>query len=109
MRRGTTPTIQLTVSNEDGSLCDITQDDVYVTFVESGEDGVTFTKREDEIDMEVVGNDTVVSIELTQEETLMFKPRRRVKIQLRSKHGDKAQATGITKFKVEEILLDGMI
>ena len=109
MRRGTTPTIQLTVSNEDGSLCDITQDDVYVTFVESGENGVTFTKREDEIDMEVVGNDTVVSITFSQEETLSFQQRHRVRVQLRSKHGNKAIATDITGFKVEEILLDGEI
>ena len=111
MRRGTTPTLQLTVSNEDGSPCDITQDEIYVTFVESGTEGQKFTKRETDpgVSMEVVGNATVVSITLTQNETLAFKARHKVSVQMRSKHGAKASATGIAKFKVEEILLDGEI
>lgn len=111
MRRGTTPTITLTVSNEDGSSCDLTEDEIYVTFVESGADGVTITKtnKDPGVTVEVVEDATVVSVKLSQEETLRFRPRRRVKVQLRSKHGTATQATGIAKFKVDEILMDGEI
>lgn len=109
MRRGTTPTLQLAVTNEDGSACDLTGCDVYVTFEEIGTGGAKFTKREDELEMEVVDDTTIVTVTLSQEETLAFKAPHSVKVQLRAKHGNKAIATGITKFKVEEILLDGEI
>lgn len=106
MRRGTTPTITLTVSNEDGSPCDLTTQEVYVTF----DDGQRqFTKRENEVSMAFDGKETTIGITLTQAETLRFKVGKRVRVQVRCKAMGIAQATTIDSFDPEEILLEGEI
>ncbi len=119
MRRGTTPTITLTVSGVDGTDCDLTNNDLYITFQEkaSAQDKnkrtalYGFTKRETDEGVEVSHEDlsTIIKITLTQAETLGFSAGRTVQVQLRCKALDIAQATTIEGFKVEEILLDGEI
>ena len=111
MRRGTTPTITLTVTNEDNSPLDLTNDEVYITFKESGSNGSLLTKREtdDGVSITVNGNASIVEVTLTQAETLGFRPGRTVSVQIRAKDADVAIATDIGHFDAEEILLDGEI
>ena len=111
MRRGTTPTVRLSVSNKDGSDCDLTGYDLHVTFEEDSYDGVTITKRESDEGVTVSheGKKTIVSVKLTQAETLSFSVGNTVKAQVRAKHANTAIASGIAAFKAEEILLEGEI
>lgn len=119
MRRGTTPTITLTVTNADGTDCDLTDSELYITFQEkaSSKDSnkrvvlYNFTKRETDEGIETVHEDlsTIIRITLTQSETLGFSAGRTVQVQLRCKASNVVQATTIEAFKVEEILLDGEI
>jgi len=111
MRRGTTPTVVLTVTNDDGSDIDLTDEEVYVTFKEKGPDGAMLTKRETDEGVEVTHEAPAsqVAITLTQAETLAFKAGRQVRVQVRSTDGRVAIATDIGAFQAEEILLDGEI
>jgi len=109
MRRGTTPTVVLRVTNDDGSDIDLTGQHLYVTFEERG--GVELTKRETDEGVEVthVEPATEVAVTLTQAETLKFRTGRQVRVQVRSTDGTTAVATDIGGFAAEEILLDGEI
>ena len=109
MRRGTTPTVTLTITNEDGSACDLTTQDVYVTFEELGSK-LEITKESEDVDMSTSENATIIDVFLTQEETLKFHAGRKVRVQVRAKdaHGA-AVATDIKSFNVGEILLEGEI
>lgn len=110
MRRGTTPTVVLTVSNEDGTALDLTGSDLYVTFHIVGDDAENdLTKRETDMTVEVVENASVLSIPLSQAETLGWPEGGTLEVQLRSKAAGIAQATNITQLPVERILLDGEI
>jgi len=111
MRRGTTPTVTLTVTNGDGSPCDLTDADVYVTFREVGGNGFskTFRDGDDGVDIALEGDASVISITMTQADTLRFHAGRKVRVQVRSKAMGIAQATTIEEFMAEEILLDGEI
>jgi len=111
MRRGTTPTVTLTVSSDDGSDIDLTGQEVYVTFKESGSKGAFFTKRETDPGVDIIHEEpnTIITVTLTQAETLSFKQNKTVRVQARCKTGDKAIATEIGTFETEEILLDGEI
>ena len=110
MRRGTTPTITLTVTNEDGTACDLTEDSIYVTFHLSGAPSTgDLTKRETDMTVETSDNATVLTIPLTQAETLAWTAGGTLEIQLRCKGSGIAQATNITNIPVERILLDGEI
>ena len=111
MRRGTTPTITLTVTNDDKTPLDLTNDEVYVTFQETGSNGRTFTKRETDEGVVITtdGDASVVAITLTQAETLQFRSGRNVRVQVRAKDSGVAIATDIGQFSAEEILLDGEI
>ena len=115
MRRGTTPTVTLTVTNPDNTDCDLTGYELYITFKEKTKSSkivpYTFTKRETDRNVEVIheGLATVISITLTQKETLGFSADSIVQVQLRCKSLDIAQATTIEDFKAEQILLDGEI
>ena len=109
MRRGTTPTVTMTVKNTDGSPCDLTDADLYITFKEKSVNGVEITKRETDADVEIDGNASVVSVYLTQEETLSFTTGRTVRAQIRSKKAGIAEATDIDSFQAEEILYEGVI
>lgn len=111
MRRGTTPTLTLTVSNEDGSACDLTDSDIYVTLHLSGDDPENdLTKRETDMTVETVEDATVLSMPLTQAETLAWPEGGTLEVQMRCKDGNGyAQATNITDISVERILKDGEI
>ena len=111
MRRGTTPTITLTVTNEDGSACDLTESDVYITLHLAGDLSTNdITKENADVDISTDDNATVIEIPLTQAETLAWPEGGTLEVQLRCKDGnDYAQATNITTISVERILLEGEI
>lgn len=111
MRRGTTPTIVLTVTDADGQGLDLTGQDVYVTFRERGGAGAALTKREHDEGVEVGygGDPSAVAVTLTQADTLRFRAGQKVRVQIRCKYFGVAQATDIAEFDAEEILLDGEI
>ena len=69
MRRGTTPNIVLTITNEDGTNCDLTSAENYVTFSEIGSN-YAITKSGEAVTATVSGKSTVISVALTQAETL---------------------------------------
>lgn len=112
MRRGTTPTVTLTVTNTDGSPCDLTEQEVHVTFKTSTHCAkkVELTKSGEDLDVSVDGDATVIGVTLTQEETLSFGTGHRVRVQVRCKdRWGKAQSTDIGEFTADEILLEGEI
>ena len=118
MRRGTTPTITLVITNLDGSDCDLTGHELYITFQEKENKNdkkrtslYGFTKREtdDGVEISHSGLSTIIDVTLTQTETLGFSAGRIIQVQLRCKALGIAQATTIEGFKAEEILLDGEI
>lgn len=109
MRRGTTPTITLTITNDDGSPCDLTQHDIHVTFEEKSAYGYQLDKDNDEISVSTVDDATVVEVGLSQEETLRFKANTIVRAQVRAKKNGVATASDIVEFPAEEILLEGEI
>ena len=100
MRRGTTPTLVLTVSNFDLT----TAKSLYVTIAQFGN---KLTKKSGDSSLKVEAD--TVSIWLTQEETLSFKSGS-AEIQLRGiSEGGEAFATEIAHIPVESILLEGVI
>lgn len=111
MRRGTTPTVEITVANEDGTPCDLTGQELHVTFRSAGPPGsrACITKRESELSAVFDGTATVLSITLTQAETLSFATGAKVRVQVRNKDGLVAQASDIAELTAEEILLEGEI
>lgn len=99
MRRGTTPTFQITVTG----LNDIEIDVLWLT-LKQGTTEITKEKG----DVEIQGD--VISTALTQEETLMFKEGSKVSIQLRAlSTNNTAYASNIVYTDVEKILKDGVI
>ena len=99
MRRGTTPTISITVKG----LSDIQINKAYLTLKQRG----TVVEKT-EADMEIDGD--MLQVALTQEETLKFMARAEINVQLRvlSKSGT-ACASNIVPVPVGEILKDGVI
>lgn len=107
MRRGTTPTITLSVTNTDGSPCDLSGQEIHVCF-ESG--SRKLIKTEDDMTITVSEMATTLSIPLSQAETLSFRESKTVRVQLRCKaQNGKAQATDIGSFTADEILEEGEI
>lgn len=111
MRRGTTPTVEITVTNDDGTPLDLTNADIHITFAEKSGRNHQITKREsdDMVSVEFDGAATVISVFLTQEETLSFHEGRKVRVQVRSVEAGIALATDIGEFSADEILLEGVI
>lgn len=109
MRRGTTPTVVLTVTNDDGTACDLTGAELYVTFQEQGCNGVEITKDGEDVAAEVVGKATKLTVSLTQEETLSFSENYSVRVQVRAKMDGRALASTIASFSAGEILKEGEI
>lgn len=99
MRRGTTPTISITVKG----LSDIQINKAYLTLKQRGT-----VAEKTEADMEIDGD--MLQVALTQEETLKFVARAEINVQLRvlSKSGT-AYASNIVTVPVGEILKDGVI
>lgn len=103
MYRGTTPTITLTV---DG-LSEINLRSAYLTIMQTTkEQRVVIEKTLG--DMSIDGE--VVSVTLSQADTLKLKANVKAEVQLRFlSQGGTAYATQITKYPVKEILKDGEI
>lgn len=97
MRRGTTPTFSFEVD------ADLTGWDVYITFEQGSR---TVTRRSPEIEQTEGG--CICSVELTQAETLLFKPKR-AQAQLRAVKDGTAVASTIFDFDVGDVLLGGEI
>lgn len=98
LRRGTTPTIPLTVDY------DLTGYTVYVTFRSGGHEQ-TFTNERLTIEP---GESTSISVPLTQEETLALDVGN-AEIQVRAIKDGAAIATDSKSIDVGRILLDGVI
>lgn len=99
MYRGTTPTNVFTTD------LDLTEADVvYITY-KQGEKTV-IEKTKDEITVEA----EQITVELTQEDTLMLKSPSPVGIQIRARFADgTAVASNVMTASVEQILKDGVI
>lgn len=97
MRRGTTPTFSFRVD------ADLTDWDIYITFEQKRH---LFTKKDVTIAPENGGSK--ISLTLTQEETLAFKPGP-AKAQIRAVKDGVAVASAYFDFIVSDILLDGVI
>lgn len=101
MRRGTTPTIIIRVTG--ATFEDST---VYVTLKQCD---TVLTKTSDDISISVEGNNSVISVYLSQEETLMF-AKGELSIQIRwINSSGNAQASPIKKLEVDPILMGGVI
>ena len=99
MRRGTTPTLQITISG----LEDIQISKLYLTLKQ---DGIIIEKTEKDVTTD--GN--VLSAELTQEDTLAFTANKNVLLQARIlSESDTAYATNILSIPAGAILKDGVI
>ena len=96
MIRGTTPTVEITVG------CDLTGHDVYVTFEwYSGQ--LTKSGADLEID---AGDESTVTVALTQADTLAFPEDKTVKVQLRAVKDGQAIATEVGTVTASEVLLE---
>lgn len=98
MKRGTTPTLTLTV---DADISDWT---VYASFKANGE---VFTFENDRLQMTAEDDVTTILLTLTQEETLAM--RGSAEVQVRAIKNGTAIATDIQRIDVDRILKDGVI
>lgn len=102
MRRGTTPTVRLSVDY------DLTGWDVYVTFEQRS--GYSrrheLTKKPDSITATETGCD--VEVTLTQCETLALSPIK-TSVQIRAELGGDTVCSTVWTFQVSDILLEGKI
>ena len=98
MKRGTTPTLTLTV---DADISDWT---VYASFKTNGE---VFTFENDRLQMTAEDDVTTILLTLTQEETLAMQGS--AEVQVRAIKNGTAIATDIQRVDVGRILKDGVI
>lgn len=101
MRRGTTPTLTITVTGMD--VADLTT--IKVTFKQGDTE---LTKSTDEVSVDTENN--TIAVFLTQEETLKF-DNGSIYVQIRGLLADgvTAIASAIKSFSMDKILLDGVI
>ena len=101
MRRGTTPTLTITVTGID--VADLKT--IKVTFKQGN---IELTKNTEDVSIDVENNS--ISVPLTQQDTLMFGSGA-VNVQIRGLLADgvTAIASGIKSFSMDKILLDGVI
>lgn len=102
MRRGTTPTITITVD------ADLTGMIIHLAF-KTGERLLIKTNKDFDISYEE--NKTVITCKLTQEETLSMQSGKNCEVQIRAvqNNGKTAVATTIGTISVARILEDGVI
>ncbi len=99
MRRGTTPTLELAIKNKDLSAyrCIVT--------MEQGE-----IELEKDIEPVYQDPDTILSVDLSQEETLAFGANGYMQVQVRGINSEGAAiATNIKKVYIADILKEGVI
>lgn len=102
MRRGTTPTLTLTVTG----VSTLETDHVYVT-IQQGGHTLTIESTDDTYSYDSVEN--VISITMTQEQTLLF-GEGKGSVQVRGiSAGGSAWASSIKSIDIGRILLDGEI
>lgn len=99
MRIYTTPTISLKVKGVDITSATY----AYATFYNAGK--VILTKEKGSMSMSVDGEDTIISINLTQDETRYFRPYSSASVQVNWMIGTKRAATEIVDFVVRDNLL----
>ena len=101
MRRGTTPTLTITVTGMD--VTDLKT--IKVTFKQGN---IELTKATDDVTIDAENN--AILVPLTQEDTLKFDSGA-VNVQIRGLLADNvtAIASGIKSFSMDKILLDGVI
>ena len=101
MIRGTTPTLQFTISSN------ITMSDIqemWLTFAQFGKVIISKTMKDMSID------NGVVTVTLTQDETLKLKSGRQTNMQLRLLLNDgTALASGVKRFSIGDVLQEGEI
>lgn len=98
MRRGTTPTLTFNMPFDSAGV-----ENIYITFVQGREMVLEKTLAD------VVWNEKAIELELTQEETLKFRPGQ-MEIQIRIKFiNEQAIASNIMYTTSEAILKDGVI
>lgn len=102
MRRGTTPTLELTLTGVDA----IASDTLYVTLKQSQRE---ITKTNDDLSIEAGETESVINLYLSQQETLSLR-KGTCEIQVRGINalGD-AWASDIAAINIKEILRDGVI
>lgn len=101
MRRGTTPTLTITVPT------DLTGLEIHLAL----DAGALIEKHTDDLDITYSENETTVKATLTQEDTLAMQAGTNCEIQIRAYTADgaEAMATSIAKVPVERILKDGKL
>lgn len=101
MRRGTTPTLHVTVD------ADLTDMEVYLALKTGGRPLVV--KRNRDVEMAVEDGKTTMDVKLTQSDTLAMKAGDKCEVQLRAvtDGGETAIATTIATIPVQRILQDG--
>ena len=102
MRRGTTPTLELTLTGVDA----IASDKIYVTLKQSQRE---ITKTNEDLSIESGESESVINLYLSQQETLSLRTGT-CEIQVRGINalGD-AWASDIATINIKEILRDGVI
>ena len=99
MRRATTPSIEIAIDEN------ITGCWYRVTFAQRY--GPKIVKDQDECELSEDGK--TITVNLTQSETLLFKTKENVKVQVKFGMGDKVSASSIAVLKVGEILDEAVI
>ena len=98
MRRGTTPTITVTLDAEA-----ITLDALYLTIAQYGETRIEKNLADGSVD------GTAITFPLTQEDTLALDQDAQAEIQVRGRIGAHAFASDVLVVSVDKILKDGEI
>ena len=100
MRRYTTPTQELTVRG-----IDLTDMDVYVTYVQGECRKVTM--QPEEVAYDADSGNTTVTVSLSQLQTAQFKPGKRAQVEVNFIDADgKRNATAIREINITQNLLD---
>lgn len=101
LQRGTTPTHSFTLPDE---LKDASISSLYVTYKQN--DGTVVEKSVDELSV----SDGTVSVDLTQDDTLLFKANKKASVQIRLKlSSGQAFASDMIDLEVRDVLKDGVI
>lgn len=101
MRQFTTPTLPLEAEGVDITGADY----VWVTFASKSRNHI-ITKDKESLILEYNGKDTLITVELTQQETGSFLINERVDIEINWMNGTKRGATEIKTINVKENLLN---
>ena len=102
IRRGTTPTVRVRVNR------DLTAGGWQLHLSFSGR-RARVEKGNGDMELAQADGGCVLSVPLTQEDTLAFRAGETVLVQLRARSGDAAIASGVAQLAVRGVLEDGVI